>query len=46
MKTLVFFLEEQSARVMLEEFIRANFEIDDGKISLRFIVHEGKRDND
>jgi hypothetical protein len=44
MTTIAFFLEEPSAKVMLEGFIGANFNYDPAEYDLRFIVHEGKQD--
>jgi hypothetical protein len=44
MKTVVFFLEEISAKVMLEGFIKTNFPGADQKFSLKYKVHEGKQD--
>jgi hypothetical protein len=44
MKTIAFFLEELSAKVMLEGFIKANFPGADQKFSLQYKVHEGKQD--
>jgi hypothetical protein len=44
MKTVAFFLEELSAKVMLECFIKANFPGADQKFSLQYKVHEGKQD--
>ena len=44
MKTIVFLLEEPSAAVMLKELIQANFFINPEKLSLRYVVYEGKQD--
>jgi hypothetical protein len=44
MKTIAFFLEELSARVMLEEFIKVNFPLASQTLSLCYKVHEGKQD--
>jgi hypothetical protein len=44
MKTIAFFLEEPSAKVMLEGFIAANFKFDPTEYSVRYVVHEGKQD--
>jgi hypothetical protein len=44
MKTIAFFLEELSAKVMLEGFIKANFPHAAQRFSLQYKVHEGKRD--
>jgi hypothetical protein len=44
MKTIVFFLEELSMRVFLEELILMNFDVDAQKISLQYSVYEGKQD--
>jgi hypothetical protein len=44
MKILVFFLEEFSAKVMLEGFITAHFPGAEQKVSLQYKVHEGKQD--
>jgi hypothetical protein len=44
MKTVAFFLEEPSAKVMLEGFIKANFPGVDQRVSLQYKVHEGKQD--
>jgi hypothetical protein len=44
MKTIAFFLEELSAKVMLEGFIKVNFPDADQKFSLQYKVHEGKQD--
>ena len=44
MKTIVFLLEERSAETMLKELIKVNFPIDHEKLSLIYIVYEGKQD--
>jgi hypothetical protein len=44
MKTVVFFLEERSAQVMLEGFINARFKYDPAEFDVRYCVHEGKQD--
>jgi hypothetical protein len=44
MKTIVFFLEELSAKIMLEGFIQTAFPGVEQRISLQYKVHEGKQD--
>jgi hypothetical protein len=44
MKTIAFFLEEPSTKVMLEGFISAHFNHDPDKFDFRYCVHEGKQD--
>lgn len=44
MKTIAFFLEERSAQVMLEEFIKTHFTFDPAEYDFRYVVHEGKQD--
>jgi hypothetical protein len=44
MKTVAFFLEELSAKVMLEGFINAFIPYDPEKYDIRYVVHEGKQD--
>jgi hypothetical protein len=44
MKTIAFFLEELSAKVMLEGFIKAHFNYDPAEFDLQYRVHEGKQD--
>jgi hypothetical protein len=44
MKTIVFFLEELSAKVMLEGFINAHFKYDPAEFDFRYCVHDGKQD--
>ncbi|MDR2134048.1 MAG: DUF4276 family protein [Treponema sp.] len=44
MKTIAFFLEELSAKVMLEGFINAHFRYDPAEFDLQYRVHEGKQD--
>jgi hypothetical protein len=43
MRTIAFFLEELSAKVMLEGFINAHFRYDPAKFDFRYCVHEGKQ---
>jgi hypothetical protein len=44
MKTIAFFLEELSAKVMLEGFIRSHFNYDPAEFNFQYRVHEGKQD--
>jgi hypothetical protein len=44
MKTIAFFLEEPSAKAMLEGFIKAHFAIDPQEYTLCYSVYEGKQD--
>jgi hypothetical protein len=44
MRTIAFFLEELSAKVMLEGFINAHFKYDPAEFDFRYCVHEGKQD--
>jgi hypothetical protein len=44
MKTIAFFLEERSAQVMLEEFIKTHFTVDPAEYNFCYVVHEGKQD--
>jgi hypothetical protein len=44
MKTIAFFLEELSAKVMLEGFIKAHFRHNPAEFDFRYCVHEGKQD--
>jgi hypothetical protein len=44
MRTIVFFLEELSAKVFFEGLIKTNFTIDPQKTIIRYSVYEGKQD--
>jgi hypothetical protein len=44
MKTIAFFLEELSVKIMLEGFINAHFNCDPAEFDFRYCVHEGKQD--
>jgi hypothetical protein len=44
MKTVAFFLEEPSAKVMLERFIDTHFTYDPVEFNFRYCVYEGKQD--
>ena len=44
MQTIAFFLEELSAKVMLEGFIKTHFPEAETRVSLQYKVHEGKQD--
>jgi hypothetical protein len=44
MKTVVFLLEELSAKIFLEGLIKANFLFEEEDLSLRYLVFEGKQD--
>jgi hypothetical protein len=44
MRTVVFLLEEPSAKIFLEGLIKANFSFDEEELSFRYIIFEGKQD--